>query len=346
MTACELLTGTLKNTHKSVAVLTGNNGCSIVVLEHGGRIIGLFPPGGNHNFFWTSPALRRLETAKNHFSSPRWCNSGGERCWIAPEADFFLPAYPASDTYFQPRQMDPGNYRMKYDNGNIALKNNMIIHSYRTDENIALRLTKSIAPAANPLAVSGQNRTDIDFAGYSVQSLLEFVDAPSREPIGLWQLLQLPHGGEMLQPSFSQLEPEICFGTPSELVIGSHGVRWRMRAAGEHKIGFRSVALAGRTGYLRQDNRNAILIIMNFPLNASACYAGYPARNVWEPGYMVECCSVSNPALGNFSELEYHLPAIGGNTDTKAAGGNHQVWAFAGTPDRISELAGQLLGIS
>ncbi len=339
----ESLLSVLHDVGRQAAVLTGPSGEKIVVLRHGGRVIGLFPEGRYDNLLWTHPALREKTSAEAMFSSLDWCNSGGERSWIVPEADFFLPDFPDKKKYHQPRQLDPGNYKMEHDETGVTLCNDLTLHSYRTGDDIALRMAKRISPVGNPLPRDDFRYPQVGFAGYAVRSSLAFTDSQSSFPVGLWHLVQMPLGGEMFVPTYSRVEPEICFGSPLNLSVYSRGFCWRMDAPGEHKIGIGSAGLTGRMGYYMRHGKNASLIVMNFQLNPSAEYAdpsGIPGR----PDFMIQCCNVSSPRLGDFSEMEYHLPAIGGKTGRTESVDERQVWAFAGPEKSVNLIKELLLG--
>src|ERR1035438_6572066 len=107
------LIGTLKAVGKATEIYESPDGSKIVILPYGGRILGLFAPQSEENFFWTNAALANVELARAFYESDDWHNSGGDRTWLAPEADVFFPNFPKLDKYFQPRQLDPGNYRME-----------------------------------------------------------------------------------------------------------------------------------------------------------------------------------------------------------------------------------------
>jgi hypothetical protein len=91
--------------------LTGSRGETVLVLPHGGRVLGAYSAASNENFIWTSAAISNAELAREHVASDRWCNSGGDRTWLAPEIDLFYPHFPdTAKQYFQPREFDPGHY--------------------------------------------------------------------------------------------------------------------------------------------------------------------------------------------------------------------------------------------
>ena len=62
---------------------------SLLILPHGARVLGLFNSSGD-NFFWVNPTLTNVSRANAFVSSASWKNSGGDRTWVSPEADFFI----------------------------------------------------------------------------------------------------------------------------------------------------------------------------------------------------------------------------------------------------------------
>src|ERR1019366_4777739 len=106
----ERLIQTLRAVGKPPEIFESPEGSTALILPHGGRILGLFAPGSNENFFWTHPALERVDTARTFYDSGQWQNSGGDRTWLAPEVDLFFPDFPGTSRYWQPRELDPGNY--------------------------------------------------------------------------------------------------------------------------------------------------------------------------------------------------------------------------------------------
>ena len=266
--------------------------------------------------------------------------------WLAPENDFFRPDYPKPATYFQPRQLDPGRYRCERAGNGVRLACDLELHSYRTREELRLRIVKQIEPAANPFhqAPDMGRLAALSFAGYTLRSSLEIRGKANRTVAGLWHLLQLPHGGRMLIPTRFRAKPTIYFGSPSkDLVVGDRMVRYDMESPGEHKIGIRAIALTGRAGYLHACPQGWTLVVRNFHVNPSGDYVD-ALTNGALPADAFQACNVSNAQLGHFSELEYHVPAIGGSTGLTRSEDVSQVWAFRGPAADIRRAAAALLG--
>jgi hypothetical protein len=188
----------------------------------------------------------------------------------------------------------------------------------------------------------------VEYAGHTLLTSLKILDPnPDGAPlVGLWSLTQMPHRGELFIPTYSKAEPRIYFGlvdTPAdELAMSDRLVRFKMCAAGEHKIGIRAAATTGRVGYLYPTGSRYALIVRNFYVNPSGEYADVPWTEPDDRGYSTQACSV-NSRWGEFSEMEYHVPAIGGGTGLRQIEDHSQLWAFRGSKEDIEKIARVLL---
>jgi hypothetical protein len=320
------------------------DGSRVLALPHGGRVLGLFTAGSDENFYWTHPALESAASAAAFYASEAWHNSGGDRTWLAPEVDVFLPAFPDTAGYFQPRQLDPGRYEAVETGGRFRLVNRLTVTLSRTGEAVELEMAKSLAPAPDPLRYErAVDLSGVTYAGYSQHTSLELLSGSG--PVGLWNLVQMPLGGDLIVPTYTPSHPKIIFGNiaPEDLSASGRMIRFRMHAPGEHKIGIRAVATAGRVGYLH-DCGGGIwsLIVRNFAVNPSGEYIDAPWDDTADLGYSTQACSV-NSGLGQFAELEYHIPAIGGATGRSRCEDTCQVWAYRGSRERVLAAAGALL---
>jgi len=342
---------TLNAVGKSPELYQTDDGTRLLILPYGGRILGVFAPGSEENFLWTNSVLNSVESARAYYASDDWQNSGGDRTWLAPEVDFFFPKFPNIDIagYWQPRSLDPGNYELTKTVHGVKLTNRFAVDAFRSGKRVELEITKSVAAAPNPLRYDGQLPIGaVEYAGHTLVTSLKIHDAdPAHAPlVGLWSLTQMPHQGELFIPTYSKSKPRIYFGlvdAPSdELVISDHLVRFKMRAAGEHKIGIRAAATTGRIGYIYPTGNQHALIVRNFFVNPSGEYADVPWTEPEDRGYSTQACSV-NSRWGMFSEMEYHVPAIGGSTGLHSIEDRSQLWAFRGSRADVEKIARTLL---
>lgn len=343
------LLNVLNQVGKPARLYTTADGTCVLILPYGGRVLGLFAPGSDDNFYWTNPALNTIKSAGEFYASDQWHNSGGDRTWLAPEVDLFFPNYPKLDSYFQQRSLDPGNYEVVETKEGFQLVNRLKVKFARSGAEFQLRITKGFGAAKNPLRHEPGFKLDcVDYAGYTQYTSLELIGESRHtgEQVGLWNLIQMPHGGDLLIPTFSRAEPRHIFSTagtipPEELVTTDHLVRYRMRQKGEHKISLRAVSVANRIGYLFQAAGRWALIVRNIVVNPSGEYVDVPWTETDYFGFAVQACNV-NSKLGEFSELEYHIPAIGGTGVTRCEDAA-QVWAFRGNRAQIELIAKALL---
>ncbi len=346
----ELIT-TLKAVGKPTEVYQTDDGTRLLILPYGGRILGVFAPASEENFLWTNSALESRESAAAFYASDDWQNSGGDRTWLAPEVDFFFPAFPNVDIagYWQPRGLDPGNYEVVKAGHGVKLINQLKLDGFRSKKRATLEIAKSVASAPNPLRHDKTIQTGaVEYAGHTLVTSLKILDSsPNDAPlVGLWSLTQMPHRGELFVPTYFKSDPKIYFGLvdppEDELVVSDRLVRFKMRAPGEHKIGVRALATTGRIGYRYPTGKQEALIVRNFSVNPSGEYADVPWTDPEDKGYSTQACSV-NSRWGMFSELEYHAPAIGGATGQGQMEDRSQLWAFRGAPQDIEKIARRLL---
>jgi hypothetical protein len=320
-------------------------------------VLGLFARGDEENFLWTHASLAASKTASAFFASTAWHNSGGDRTWLSPEIDVFFPNYPRLDRYWQPRELDPGRYRTDDRKGILTLKTLVRLRLSRTGEVARFALAKKYAPAPDPLRHERMPKAGpLRYAGYTQTVTLTSLKSDHRHHshVSLWSLLQLPHGGDLIIPTYGRASVEVFMGSVSRsaLTVRKGLTRWSMKARGEHKISVRAPGCTGRVGYLRRSSsRRWDLVVRNFQVNPSGHYPEVPWHRPSEVGHCVQACNV-NSALGRFSELEYHAPAITTGTTMTApllhpyCHDSSQVWAYRGTPISIRQAAISLLGDS
>lgn len=344
------LVDTLNAVGKPTELFESADGTKVLMLPYGGRVLGLFAPGSEENFYWTNDAFVSVEKAKEFYAGDQWHNSGGDRTWLAPEVDLFFPNFPELDVYFQQRSLDPGKYEVVKSDGGFKLVNSLTLHFSRHKEDVDLRITKSVGPAPNPLRYErGLDLGDLSYAGYTQYASLEFLDPGKdiKSDVGLWNLVQMPHGGDLIVPTYSKAEPNIYFGTvgtigPEDMIVSDRLFIYKMRQQGEHKLAVRAVVTAGRVGYMYQAGDKWALIVRNFRVNPSGEYVDVPWKETDYFGYSTQACNV-NSGLGQFSELEYHIPAIGRGTGLTRCDDQAQVWAFRGPKESVLKVARILL---
>jgi hypothetical protein len=345
----EQLVETLRTVGKEPVRLTSGSGLSVLVLPYGGRILGLFSPESNVNFLWTHPALLDAPSACEFYHSNRWHNSGGDRTWLAPELDFFFPALPDTSIYVQPRPLDAGQYRVTTNEAEVILDTDLVLRSFRPGAELSLRVTKSVCLAEDPLRTrhAAGLGADLEFAGYRLHTSLHLLGPhPTNAWVGIWNLLQLPGGGELFAPTYYRTNPTVFFGDIPEnhLHAGERMIRYRMQAPSEQKICIPALATTGRLGYLHTDGNQHVLVVRSFAADPAGAYVDVWSTKPDDDGYAVQACNINTSSLGYFAEMEYHAPAIGGDSGRDHSDDISVVWAYRGQEDAIRRAAQLLLG--
>ena len=84
------------------------------------------------------------------------------------------------------------------------------------------------------------------------------------------------------------------------------------------------------------------LVVRNFFVNPTGEYVDVPWADTDDLGYAVQSCNVVDEKMGSFSELEYHIPAVGQGTGRMRCEDGSAVWAFRG-PSELVRLAARTL---
>jgi hypothetical protein len=346
------LNAILKQIGKVPEVQVHPDGSRLLLLPHGGRVLGLFSGASDRNFFWTQPALGGSASAAAYYQKPEWHNSGGERTWLSPEVDLFYPKYPDMSLYQVPAALDPANYSVSRAEGSVQFSSQFSLTLARSSSTVAGRITKSWMPAANPLRYEWNQLSGVDYAGYTQITTLECRGgsgqlASPAAPVGLWSLLALPFGGEVIIPTLVRAEPKVYFGPidPANLIVTDRLVRFRAEGTGVAKIGIGASASTGRAGYIYSEGDIWTLIVRNFAVNPSGDYVDVPAdgKSDADLTYVTQTCAVNNPELGAFCEVEYHVAAIRPGTESTTCTDTSQDWAFRGSRSDIDAVAKRLL---
>lgn len=344
----EILIRTLREAGQQAHEHRAPDGSVLVVLPHGGRILGLYGPRVDENFFWTSPELGTVDSARRFFASDGWHNTGGDRTWLAPEIDFFLPDFPKPGPYVQPRGLDAGVFTVEARGARLAMTGLVPATLSRPRLDVMVEIRKEVGPAPDPLRHERRAppSASLEYAGYTLRTTARFLGPPAAESawVGAWNLLQLPHGGKMIIPTYGRTEPRVYFGqaTGDDLRVDEGQVAWWMRSRGEHKIGVRAAATCGRVGYAYRARERCCLVIRNFFVGPSGEYVDVPVDAPQAVGDAFQACNIDS-ALGSFSELEHHAPAVRGPSG-EASEDLSQLWAYRGSLEDIREVAARLLG--
>ena len=305
-----------------------------LVLPFGGRVLGLYPDGRT-NVFWVNPALLSPDTAAAFLSGEGWRNLGGDRSWISPEVETNIgDPDRAIETYNVPGSVDPGNYSVvSADEQSVTLETDILVPFLRSGRDVHLKLTKkaTLLEAAPTALAPGMS-----FAGYVMESTLTASAAlPNGVRPALWELVQVPGGGEIVVPAAPDAQPRAFIGKP-EYTMAQGRIRCAVQTSASYKFSLRAPDCRGVIACINTAGETATLILRHLTVLEPERYADVPYDDLSETGH-VQQVYVDDGGLGGFGELEYHTPALApGRCETLSD--RAEVWAFAGPADALSRL--------
>jgi hypothetical protein len=311
---------------------------NIVVLPFGGRVLGLYPEP-EINVIWVNPLLESPGGARKFFAGKGWLNSGGDRSWIAPEVETHIGNENSAATYAVPRTIDPGAYKVvKTGNGFATLSTVLIAPFRRSGGKIRLRLTKTVralkrAPVKIPPGVS--------YCGYRLESVLKLAGRrPAGLHPGLWNIMQVPGGGQIIVPVKGRGRPVGFIGRP-RYKLGAGLITCRVKAKESFKFSLKAGHCAGLMLCLNRSGSRSTLLARRFGVFAEDNYRDVPFDDPSAIGH-VQQFYVDDGQLGQFGEMEYHAPALGirGRPQTTDVS---ETWAFAGPRRAIGAIAKDLI---
>jgi len=327
------------------------NGLTVIISQHGGRIFGPFLSQDSDSIFWANDAFADPQAFQDFLRSGNW-NIGGDRMWIAPEIQYHVPD--RSDfwgTVFWPEQVDPGTYALEQPQpGQWRLSQDMVLQAYNlASGQKELHLERLIRRVEDPLRnVSGYSQlTDgVLFAGY--EQVVTLSETRQDDIVSeAWSLTQLNPGGVLVIPASPRVEVTDYYQPIDESLqtISSDHVRLRITGDRQYKVGYKAAHVFGRLAYYNHlDDSRHYLIVRNFFNNPSAPYAEEPDQLPGCRGHSIHVYNDDGNA-GGFGELECNAQTIGGETGRSSSTDQFVLWLYLGDAAKVKEIAQHLLGI-
>lgn len=333
-------------------LLSHAEGGTIVALERGSRIIGLFPALDRPNTLWTNPVLADLQASQEMFGKAYHWNIGGERVWLSPELEYHVAKNEPVVSYTVQQAVDPGTYRFREHDSiseTIAWRQEGVARLYQSGKDIRFQLSKSIGIAADPLRFETlKNDAVYSYIGYETELELAAEGHDIALPLSSWSIIQVPAGGYAYASTYGKSRPTDFFAPTgsSHLSVSSETVRFKMDAKQSHKISLTSLQSTGRFGYYRQDDDGLCsLIVREISSSPSSEYLDTPWNNTSDRGHCVQLYN-DDGVIGHFGELEHHAPAVKWNKEQGKFMNKDisQLWCYSGSHEVIARICNRLLG--
>lgn len=309
------------------------SGGRILVSPYGGRVLGLFPDGET-NLLWVNPKTLQPERLADWRAHRAWSNLGGDRVWISPEIDTNVPdPRRFGESYTVPPALDPGDYALSEDAGALVLAQNFTLLWLRTGQMVTLALRRVIRPLEAP---SFAVPTGLAAAGYAADTRLTALTPLGKARPAVWNLLQVPGGGEVIARVRPGAQP-ISFINTARWTANGGTIRTFAQTNASFKWSLRAEQCTGRLMYfLSLEDGRAGLVVRDFPVAGDDAYADCPCHTPAQTGHMCQVY-VDDGQLGGFAELESHAPSLGTNSGSSDEA-QVTTWGFVGPPGDIHAL--------
>lgn len=252
---------------------------------------------GEHDAFWVNPQW-----------TGDW-NAGGDRLWLAPELAWFWQTSKSIDwsRYQVPASVDPGCWRVVAQQpGFCKVQQHCRVRHQQRRGSVEVEVTRAFTQLHLP-AQPGLAR----WVAYQSDTELHVRAGNRGQAVGIWQLLQVPPGGEMLFPCRATPRFRQHFGTIPQSFWKRTGRLFTCRITGDQqfKIGLAPDLVTGRLAYARPVQGGRLVILREFRPQSWRAYCDRPMS---APATQGDAVQVYNDcgAAGGFGEMEYHSPAL------------------------------------
>jgi hypothetical protein len=320
-------------------ILSNDTKGSIVLLEHGARVIGLFPSSDSPNALWVNPDLASLPNSN-------W-NSGGDRIWLSPEIQFNIPEISQMNSYEVQRHLDPGDFRFSASSNHpIVLQQTAKINAFRANGQFEFDMTKIYRQSPDPLKSIPSQPLQYDFIGYQQRCEINRLDHGIDLMVSLWSIMQVPFPGKAWISTFGQssFTDFIDDQYQSGVNAYSHGILMEFNGTQRRKISVKSIFASGRVGYIQHISHDEVmLIVRHFHVDPVSFYPDVRLSDLQDYGYCVQCYK-DDGSLGYFGELEYHSPSVLLTKTNSTIHDTSSVWCYRGNKQTIDLISNMLLG--
>ena len=315
----------------------------VCILPFGGRVLGLYPEA-DLNVLWVNPALNESDSAKTLLSGSTWTNLGGDRTWISPEIEFFISDLSRPmESYHVPKRIDPADYQViSFDKDMVELETAMHVNFLRNSCKAMMGLRKRIIELNAPdFPVPGTLST----AGYRQECTLYSSDIlPQTAKPAIWNIIQVPEGGDVIIPVKKGYCPSAFFGKQRFKIEADCIYASVPSAVESYKLGIHANYCTGLMIYLNLSAPQAFMVVRWFEAGNTNDYFDVPYADIGQGGFAQQIY-IDDGTFGGFGEMEHHSRAIiPGTRDT--AIDRSTVWAFSGPGDDLKELSTFLTGFA
>jgi hypothetical protein len=321
---------------------------SILVSEHGGRPLGIFPKENCNNLLWVNPNIKKAIASRSH-------EIGGDRYWISPERDFFYKKPETFEDWICQSTLDPANYEILMTSDNsCTVSSQIFILNQRTKHGSQGEVTRQFKLIKEPY------HTGLSYCG--IEILDDCVLYRANLKVNGWSLATVISGGPenpgtVLIPTKANPKPLSYFRMIPEdrLRRERNYVAFKIDVNDIYKLAIRPEDIdydrPAKISYILKipdsdDYGFMVKLSDDIPKSQDECFDVSRDHPDSEIGVIQSYNSESpNKPLINFGEIELQLNPFNTIDNTSHGKAKHQLFAYVGTKEEIFEVVDKYLEI-
>jgi hypothetical protein len=313
---------------------SGTDGAALLLPEYG-RILGLWTYWRGENAFWVNPDF--FLSLQIGAKQTEWVNPGGDRMWLYPESEFFVPdpERPA-ESYAVPHALDPGAFSLSQEKETHRMENQGSLWAYGAGARIGFKITRRVRVYGERELADLWGTTYLRQAGYEEETVLEVKDSPIAA--GLWSATYLRTGGFARLPVHAHWA-DMPAGLPPGMVERSDGcVSVDCRGDKPIRLWLDAVESKSRGAFIidNEESGRSTLVLKEFEKASAAHYARESGGRSTVLGF--SCAGFHARSC----ELDFRSAATGGPMGKKKVVWKTSTWAFSGRSEEVRVLLARL----
>ena len=321
---------------------------TVIISEHGGRPLGIFPKDNCYNLLWVNPNIKEAIKLRSH-------EIGGDRYWVSPERDFFYKKPETFEEWTCPPGLDPGNYEILVSSeSSCTVSTGILLLNQRTKQGYQGEITRQFKLIDEPYS------TGVSYCGIEV--LDDCIFYRPNLKINGWSLATVISGGiknpgTVLIPTKPNPKPISYFRQipKDRLLVGQNHIAFKIDVDEIYKLAVRPEDInfdkPAKIGYVldlpgSEDYGFIVKLSDDIPKNQNECFDVSRDHPESEIGIIQSYNSESpNKPQLNFGEIELQLNPFKTIDNASHGKAKHKLFAYIGTKEEILTVVKKYLGI-
>ncbi|MHA1933137.1 MAG: DUF6786 family protein [Promethearchaeota archaeon] len=321
---------------------------TVLISEHGGRPLGIFPIDDCYNLFWVNPNIKEAIKSRSH-------EIGGDRYWVSPERDFFYKKPEIFEEWTCPSALDPANYEiLASSESSCTVSTGILLLNQRTKQGYQGEISRQFKLIDEPYP------TGVSYCG--IEILDDCIFYKPNLKINGWSLATVISGGTknpgtVLIPTKANPKPVSYFQRIPEdrMAVEQNHIAFKIDVDDIYKLAVRPEDInfekPAKIGYIldipgSEDYGFIVKLSDDIPKSQAECFDVSRDHPESEIGVIQSYNSESpdKPTL-NFGEIELQLNPFKTIDNASHGKAKHKLFAYIGTREEILTVVKKYLGI-